>query len=182
MNCQICEKRQANFQFSQVVNGKKREVNVCDVCAKEKGYLPYPEEGYSLHDLLSGLFNFDSSQMETHQVSSLKKPSQLQCQKCELTFSEFKRTGKFGCVKCYETFASRLDPILRRVHSGNVKHFGKIPQRKGGNLHIKRQIETYQEKLQQLISEEAFEDAAIIRDKIRLLQREQSTDLEGDSL
>src|SRR5690625_1656938 len=181
MNCQICEKRQANFQFTQVVNGQKREVNVCDVCAQEQGYLTYPEEGYSLHDLLSGLFNFDSSQLESHQKSNIKRPSQLQCQKCKLTFAEIKRSGKFGCAECYETFANRLEPIFRRVHSGNIKHYGKIPHRQGENLHIKRQIERYQEKMQQLIIEEAFEDAAIIRDKIRSLQKSQSTDVEDDN-
>src|SRR5690625_5391316 len=77
-----------------------------------------------------------------------------------MTFSEFKRVGKFGCAACYHTFSTRLDPIIRRVHSGNTKHFGKIPKRKGGNLHMKKQLEVYKNELQKLIENEAFEEAA----------------------
>jgi len=180
MTCQECGKRPATLYFTQVINGKKHEMNVCEVCAKEKGYLTYPEDGHSLHNLLAGLFNFDSPQMDKQRKSAMQHSVQLQCPKCELTFTQFKRSGKFGCAKCYETFASHLNPIFRRVHSGNTKHYGKIPQRQGGDLHIKRQIENYQEQLQQLIAAEAFEEAAVVRDKIRKLQQDERTHIEGE--
>jgi len=172
MECQECQKRPATLHFTQVVNGNKIESHVCETCAKEKGYMTYPEEGYTLHNLLSGLFNFEPGQMGSHNKEHAFKQTQtLQCPKCQLTFSQFKRVGKFGCATCYETFSDRLDPILRRVHSGNVKHNGKIPKREGGNLRTKKQIEAYKEELQQLIEDEAFEEAAVIRDKIKSLQQ-----------
>ncbi|WP_163971916.1 UvrB/UvrC motif-containing protein [Oceanobacillus halotolerans] len=181
MECQECQKRPATLHFTQVINGNKTEVHVCEVCAKEKGYMTYPEEGYSLHHLLSGLFNFDSSQMGSQQESSFTKKDELQCPKCEMTLSEFKRVGKFGCAECYHTFAGRLDPIFRRVHSGNTKHHGKIPKRKGGNLHLKKQVQEYKANLQQLIADEAFEEAAKIRDKIKELQAEMKDKEAGDN-
>ena len=180
MKCQECQKRPATLHFTQVINGNKREIHVCEMCAKEKGYMTYPEEGYSLHNLITGLFNFDSSQMDTHQGTAFQQMKELQCPKCELTFSKFKRAGKFGCAQCYHTFASHLDPIFRRVHSGNTKHFGKIPKRQGGNLHIKKQLETYKKKLQELIEHEAFEEAAIVRDKIKELKQKHNHVVEGD--
>ncbi|MGM8365534.1 UvrB/UvrC motif-containing protein [Virgibacillus sp. W0181] len=171
MECQECHKRPASLHFTQVVNGNKTEMHVCEVCAKKKGYMNYPEEGYSLHHLLSGLFNFDNQQLDGHQEDPFQKVEELQCQKCKLTFNQFQRVGKFGCASCYDTFSEKLDSIFRRVHSGNTKHYGKIPRRKGGDLHTKKQLESYRDQMQQLIEKEAFEDAAKVRDKIKELER-----------
>ncbi|PAV27928.1 hypothetical protein CIL05_19805 [Virgibacillus profundi] len=181
MKCQECQQRPATLHFTRVINGNKTEVHVCEVCAKEKGYMTYPEDGYSLHNLLSGLFSFDSTKVGSHQDHTFQQVHELQCPKCEMTFSEFKRIGKFGCAACYETFAQRLDPIFRRVHSGNTKHFGKIPKRKGGDLHKKKQLEDYKTELQDLIESEAFEEAAQVRDKIRALENHQGDSEAGDN-
>ncbi|GGB49765.1 protein-arginine kinase activator protein [Lentibacillus populi] len=176
MECQECQKRPATLHFTQVVNGNKIEVHVCEVCAKEKGYMTYPEEGYSFHNLLTGLFNFEPSPMSSHSNSAFTQPKELQCPQCGMSFAEFKRVGKFGCASCYHTFSERLDPILRRVHSGNTKHFGKIPKRQGGDLHAKKQLEDYKVQLKALIDKEEFEEAAEVRDKIKDLEKEMRGD------
>lgn len=181
MKCQECQERPATLHFTQVINGNKTEVHVCEVCAKEKGYMTYPEDGYSLHNLLSGLFNFDTAKLDNHQGHNFKQVDELKCPKCDMTFSEFKRIGKFGCASCYETFAAKLDPILRRVHSGNTKHSGKIPKRKGGDLHTKKQLESYQAELKRLIETEAFEEATKVRDSITLLKNQMENAEAGDN-
>ncbi|MFD2760744.1 UvrB/UvrC motif-containing protein [Lentibacillus juripiscarius] len=173
MECQECHKRPATLHFTQVVNGDKTEVYVCEVCAKEKGYMTYPEEGYSLHHLLSGLF---SPSFEIQQDTPRQETEELQCPKCEMTLSKFKQVGKFGCSQCYQTFEEYLDPIFRRVHSGNTAHHGKIPARKGGDMRIKKQVDAYREELQRLIKNEAFEEAATVRDKIKELEKELGRD------
>lgn len=180
MECQECNQRPATLHFKQVINGKKAEIHVCEICAQEKGYMTYPEEGYSLHNLLQGLFNFESPTMSNHRKEAFQSSKELQCPQCELTFNQFRRIGKFGCATCYDTFSTRLNTILRRVHSGNTKHYGKIPKRKGGNLHLKKEIEQHQEHLRQLIEEEAFEDAAKVRDKIKGLKEKQENSTKGD--
>lgn len=180
MECQECQQRPATLHFKQVINGNKKETHVCGVCAKEKGYMMDQEEGYSLHNLLTGLFNFDSIQIGNHNEAAFKTKKDLQCKECKLTFSEFQRTGKFGCAQCYEAFSSRLDPIFRRVHSGNIKHHGKIPKRIGGDLHTKKKLETYKSQLEDLIKNEAFEEAAMIRDKIKELKSKESDIKEGE--
>lgn len=170
MDCQECNKRPATLHFTQIIYGNKTEVHVCEICAKEKGYTAYPEGAYSLHNLLSGLFNFDTSKIDNTNTEAFEQKKELKCPKCDLSFTQFKHIGKFGCATCYQTFSERLDPVLRRVHSGNTKHYGKIPKRKGGNLHMKKQLETYKIELQRLIEEEAFEEAAKIRDMIKSLK------------
>lgn len=175
MECQECHQRPASFHFTQIVHGNKTEVSVCEECAQEKGYMAYPtEESHSLHNLLAGLLSFDSTQMGNHSDHMFKQRKDTQCPACKLTFSEFQRVGKFGCATCYQTFSSRLNSIIRRVQSGNTIHYGKIPKRQGGSLHIKKQIKSYQLQLKQLIDSELFEEAAFIRDRIKELKNHQS--------
>jgi len=168
MECQECHKREATLHFAQTVNGNKKEMHLCEQCAREKGYLSSQEDGYSLHDLLFGLFNFETKSQKTEPVG---KTEACECPKCGMSFVKFKRFGKFGCAECYNTFSTELDPVFRRVHSGNTRHQGKIPKRKGGSLHIKKQIVESKSKLQKLIHEEAFEEAAKVRDEIRQLEK-----------
>jgi len=99
-----------------------------------------------------------------------KQEEEVHCTKCNLAFKDFQRIGKFGCAECYNTFITKLDSIFRKVHSGNTKHSGKIPKRKGGILHQKKELEELRKELQHLIEREEFEQAAIVRDKIKRLE------------
>ncbi|MBO8157436.1 MAG: UvrB/UvrC motif-containing protein [Bacillaceae bacterium] len=182
MECQECHQRPASVHFTQVINGNKTEVHLCEQCAQEKGYMMDQFDGnFSIGNLLSGLFNFDSSPLTSGGHSSpFTTVEGLKCEKCGLTYGEFTKTGKFGCAHCYQTFDDRIDPILRRVHSGNTRHSGKIPKRIGGNLHLQRELERYKEELQELIQKEEFEKAAMIRDKIRSLEKELKRSKDGE--
>lgn len=174
MQCSECNKRPATLHYTQIINGKKTEINVCDVCAKQKGYPLYSsqDEPFSLQELLTSLFHVNQAQMGMQNNSFFNQIEQLECDKCHSTFSDFQRLGKFGCSHCYQSFRSKLDPIFRRVHSGNAKHHGKIPKRKGGTLHVKKELEMYRDYLLQLIEEENFEQAAIVRDRIKELEKQ----------
>src|SRR5699024_7465598 len=147
-----------------------KEIHVCELCAQKKGYIHQQEEPYSLHELLSGLFNFNPSSIELQSNDLFKQIKKVECSKCHTTFEDFQRIGKFGCANCYHSFQDRMDAIFRKVHSGNTRHHGKIPKRRGGDLHKKKEIAQFRSKLQQLIEQEEFEQAAIIRDKIKKLE------------
>lgn len=179
MLCSECNKRPANFHYTQIVNGEKMEVIVCDVCAQNKNYLSnQSEEAFPLHELLTSLFKATgkSGQPDLKKNNFFEQFSDLTCKECHMTFTEFQRLGKFGCANCYEAFKPRLNSVLRRVHSGNTQHHGKIPKRKGGKLHIKKELMKYRDYLTQLIEEENFEEAAIVRDRIKQLE----SDKEGE--
>ena len=84
------------------------------------------------------------------------------------TFGQIRR---FGCSHCYEAFGEALVPLFRRLH-GNQKHMGKIPARAGADVKVRKEIERLRKELQKRIAEEAFEEAARIRDEIRRLESE----------
>jgi protein arginine kinase activator len=75
-----------------------------------------------------------------------------------------------GCSKCYEKFEPQMELLLRRIHGGG-RHVGKIPARAGKASRSKQEIDRLKSKLQALVQQEEFEEAARIRDKIRELEK-----------
>jgi protein arginine kinase activator len=172
MICQECNQRPATLHFTKIVNGEKTEFHLCDKCAQEKGdiYIINNSSGFSINNLLAGLFSIEP-QIQQSQENPFEKKEVLQCERCSMTFPQFIKVGRFGCSNCYTAFKDQLKPIYKRLHSGNRSHNGKIPQRIGGTMHIKKNIEELKQQLQDMIANEEFEKAAVIRDEIRLLDR-----------
>lgn len=167
MLCQECGKRTAALHFTKILNGEKTEFHICETCAREKGELiPGTSNGFSIHNLLSGLLDLGPSTVNAKGV----RTQDLRCSECGLTYAQFSKLGRFGCSHCYKTFGEKLDPLLRRVH-GNTVHVGKIPKRSGNKIKNRREIENLKRELQQKVEREEFEFAAKIRDKIRELEK-----------
>jgi protein arginine kinase activator len=176
MICQECGQRPANLHFTKIVNGEKSEINLCEHCAKEKGELSVFSEGagFSFNSLLAGLLSFEQP-IKEKTSSAFAQNEVLQCDRCKMTFQQFVKVGKFGCSNCYKQFDQQLEPVLRRLHSGNTNHSGKIPERIGGSIHIEKQVKLLRAELQELIMKEEFEQAATIRDQIRELENNLSS-------
>ncbi|GGK21679.1 protein-arginine kinase activator protein [Caldalkalibacillus thermarum] len=168
MHCQECGERPATLHFTKIVNGQKTEIHLCDVCAKDKGeMLPGFNNSFSIHNLLSGFLSFDQP---SGTGTTYAHP--LRCDRCGLTYAQFSKSGRFGCAHCYRVFGDRLEPLFKKVHSGNVSHHGKIPRRSGSRLKMKKEIELKKQKLQQAVANEEFELAAKLRDEIRELEKQ----------
>lgn len=172
MLCQECGKKPATLHFTKILNGEKTEFHLCESCAREKGdMIPGTTNGFSIHNLLSGLLDFDPSLSGGGGGAfSAKQQQAIHCEHCGLTYSQFSKLGRFGCVHCYKSFASKLDPLLRRVH-GNTVHVGKVPRRSGGLIKYRRELEQLKMDMQICIEREEFEEAARIRDQIRELEK-----------
>lgn len=180
MICQECNQRPATLHFTKILNGEKAEYHLCEKCAQEKGdmFMLSGAPGFSINNLLAGLLNMDSA-FQTAKQDPFKQEEVLQCDQCSMTFQQFIKVGRFGCANCYQAFSGQLEPILRRLHSGNSAHHGKIPARIGGSIHIRKSIEELKQSLKDSISREEFERAAEIRDEIRLLESKLDSGHEG---
>lgn len=180
MICQECNQRPATLHFTKIVNAEKAEYHLCEKCAQEKGdmFMLSGAAGFSINNLLAGLLNMDPTVQKKEQ-DTFQKENVLQCNQCSMTFQQFIKIGRFGCAHCYKAFEEQLKPILRRLHSGNSSHNGKIPARIGGSLHLKKNIEELKYQLKESISKEEFEKAAEIRDEIRFLENQLNINLEG---
>jgi protein arginine kinase activator len=167
--CQECKERPASLHFTKIINGEKTEMHLCEHCAKEKGEMIPGTNSFSIHHLLSGLLNFQQPFSEKTSDQDISK--ELQCKKCGMTYTQFTNVGRFGCSNCYRTFNPKLNPVFKKIHSGNTSHSGKIPKRIGSSLHEKRKLHEMKKQLQELIMKEEFEEAAVFRDQIRLLEK-----------
>lgn len=182
MKCEVCQEREASVHLTNYLNGQKAEIHLCQQCAIEKGYLDADDESYTIQDLLSGFFNAQAN-LATKDESNQRTEHQLVCPQCQMTYQRFNKIGKFGCSKCYQNFSSFLNPIFRRLHSGNTSHTGKIPKRQHVHLQHQRLIQNYRDQLQEFVKEEKFEEAAELRDKIKdLEQKGKSSVKKGDEL
>lgn len=170
MICQVCNERPANVHITKIINGVKRELHMCEQCAKEKeglsigNQMPGFDSPFSFTNIIAGLMDFPG-------INGLPYSAQQQvkCSSCGLDYEEFKNTGRFGCSQCYASFGKRLDPLLKRIH-GNTQHTGKVPKRTGGIIRVKRDIDRLKYELKKAVENEEYEKAAQIRDRIKTLE------------
>lgn len=157
MICEKCHKNHATTHIKTVVNGIKKEYNLCAECAAAYGY-----GSNSLTGMLASMFG-DITKYDN--VIESKK-----CSVCGAGFSEIAKSGKVGCSECYTTFYDELLPYLKRVH-GSTKHVGKVPNSAPLMVRPKKEtVEDLRKELSRLVADENYEQAAVIRDKIKEME------------
>ncbi len=161
MLCEKCGKNNATTHIKTVINGVVKEANLCESCAAAIGY-----SSLSHNSLAGMLASMLGEAAETHMTT------QKRCPVCNSSFSDIAHSGKVGCAECYKVFESELFPYIKRVH-GSTHHAGKVPN--GAPLIVlpkEDTVESLRLELNRLIAEENYEQAAVIRDKIKKLKGE----------
>lgn len=162
MLCQHCQQREAIMCLSITENEQTREVYLCEPCAKKNQEVGFVFHPVIVPEFLQALFGFNSK--------SIEQPTEKTCPKCGISFTQITQAGKLGCSQCYEIFENQLEPILRRVHGGG-QNVGKIPTRRGVEIKNRMELRALKDSLQALIQNEAFEEAALVRDQIRQIEQ-----------
>ncbi len=167
MLCQECHKNEANIQIIKSMDGKQTEEFLCEQCARDREELDFSfEPQFSLHKLFASMLN---QGILGSRESMLAAKSQ--CPECGLSFAQFSQVGRLGCSECFEAFDERLRPLLRRIHASS-NHTGKIPARTQRRVKYKRELDQLKEELQHKIQNEEFEEAAVLRDKIKAMEKD----------
>ncbi|MDR5659909.1 UvrB/UvrC motif-containing protein [Serpentinicella sp. ANB-PHB4] len=164
MLCQECNKNQATVHLTKVVQGRKAEMHLCDVCAKDKQSKSF-QDSFSIHNFLAGLLDINTEMGYTEG----NKGYGLVCSKCNTSYQNFKEAGKLGCNHCYVEFKDKLNHLVRRIH-GNAAHTGKIPKRSGGIIQLKREVKHLKLALDEAVKKQEFEKAVGLRDEIKALE------------
>ena len=160
MKCEHCNINPASIELNQIIDGEKQIVHMCESCAqKMKPSSPFMTNGF-----MSGLLDtINSSGLKVNYIKTTA------CSKCGMTYGKYKELGQLGCDACYESFEEKLKPLIRRIH-GSERHTGKMPIRFRGAAKIQREIVRLRGQLDQAVRREAFEEAAMIRDRIKALE------------
>ncbi len=173
MLCDKCGKNEASVFMKQVINNHQTTQHLCEHCAAELMDIGNLSLGKFFGDNLSTLFES-------------RPNTSLTCPVCGMSYADYKQSGLLGCGECYNAFAQLLEPSIKGIHGRSI-HTGKgrLPEAKpaaaaapaagrSGSvdediLRAHPEILAMQERLAQLIKEEKFEEAAIVRDQIKAL-------------
>ncbi len=159
--CEICKKRLATVHITNLV-GEKKEHHFCEQCASGKGISSAPK--IDIGEVLSGLIGTKGQEID-EELAALK------CPRCGITFRQFKSKGRLGCPNDYEVFKKGLMPIIEQIHH-STQHTGKTPAQAGTSAARLSELIKLRRSLQDAVSEEHYEEAAELRDKISLLEKE----------
>ena len=152
MKCSNCGKNNATISYQQNINGEVMNLQLCESCAHKLGIFN------SLDDVFSPMIlDFD-----------YVLPEEIKCKKCGYTLSKYKSTGMFGCDECYNTFKKDIDSMLLRIQGKN-RHVKEKELPKETTKETDK-LTKLREELKELIEQEKFEDAAVVRDKIKKLE------------
>lgn len=129
------------------------------------------------------------------------------CPTCGTTYEAFRKTGLLGCADCYETFSDRMEQIFARVQASG-RHTGRVyggavlegasPSSTGGQTKsgesvvaetsssqveemapAASEIEMLRGELRDAIGREDYEEAARLRDRIRMLDNEKTKEVDA---
>lgn len=169
MLCEVCHKNEANVHIKKIINGEKKELHVCEKCAKEVEGLDINADmdfisPFSFQNILSGIMDYIGTTYPD------MRSSELTCKNCGTTYSEFKETGLLGCSECYKNFSSMIQPVISRVQ-GNVVHNGKIPKESGKQIIERNRINDLKAELKKAVETEEYEKAAKLRDELRAINQ-----------
>lgn len=173
MLCQHCNKNEATTHIKKNINGQREEMHLCSECAKELGVMEEFKMP-SMNDLFGDSFLGNFLGAGVAAMNSLAGIER--CQTCGSSFNDIVKSGHIGCNDCYEKFGDKLEPSIRKIH-GKTKHIGKfISYDESENTEDKNkkkaepevnQIEVLKGQLKDAVQEQRFEDAAVLRDKIK---------------
>lgn len=169
MKCTHCHEKEANTHFKRIINGQKEEMYLCEDCARELGVMDeFDVTPFSMDSFFGNLLGAGASALNS--LAGIDR-----CTYCGSSFNDIVNSGKVGCAHCYDKFSSKLSPSIEKLH-GKTKHVGKYvtytedEQPKQDDK--ADTLKSLKADLKQAIKDQRFEDAAVIRDKINELTRE----------
>jgi protein arginine kinase activator len=165
MKCQGCTKP-ATVHLTDIVNGHKREIHLCQECAEKREILKHQE--LNLSAILQTVIG-------QHIGPLTDELARLTCPSCGIKYMEFKAEGRLGCPQDYEVFRTALAPLLQRIHRA-LRHVGKVPAHAVRNAALQTELMELRQQLRRAIDTEAYEEAARLRDQIR---QKEATDEPG---
>ena len=152
MLCENCHLNEAEVKLTVKSKDGMQEKWVCSTCAQGDNPWTHQEQSsYHHQDDIEEAFVV--KQILQHLATKhginfqeMAFQEEKRCPTCHMTLKDIAHVGKFGCSNCY--------------HSSYHK------------LALKKKIEEKKQYLQQLIDEQDFEQAAIVRDEIKSLSEE----------
>ena len=161
MLCQNCKRNDAGVHLKRIVGGESAEIHLCSVCAAALG----------VRDAVTGFSPFGDMLGNLSGAGNMRSANRvLRCETCGFSFEDIARTGLPGCPDCYRVFTVKLRPTIGKIH-GRAVFKGKTPEKYDTPKVNGSEIAVLREQLQKAVEAEDYETAALLRDRIRQLQK-----------
>ena len=164
MQCQICKKNSATIHLTEIADGVRTEMHLCEQCTQEEGVAVKSQ--IPLNELLSSLLASQPADDDIFDDSTQK----TSCPNCGFTLEQFRKDAALGCPYDYEVFEKSLLPLIEKAHNGKTYHCGKVPSRTPGDTKKQIEVATLRQQLETAVKSEKYELAAELRDKIERLE------------
>jgi len=160
MQCQICQKRTATIHLTEISEGVRTEMHICEQCAAEQGVAAHSQ--MSVNELLSHLLAVQPSDEEIFGPSE-----ESVCPSCGFTLERLRKEGTLGCPLDYKVFEQALLPLIERTHGGKSNHCGKVPTKVPKDTKKFVELSQLRKQLEDAVRDEDYELAAKLRDKMK---------------
>lgn len=164
MFCQICKKTEATIHLTEIHDGQRSEMHLCQACAVEQGVTAKSQ--MSLNELLGSLL----SVAPTDDEMGIESEKNIPCPICGGTLDEFRKEALLGCPNDYNVFETALTPLIEKAHNGKTAHCGKVPSRAPVDTKKQSELLTLRQQLASAVKAEDYELAAKLRDKINEIE------------
>ena len=155
MLCENCGNNEANVKYTQVINGVKKQMNLCEHCANKMGI-----NNISFSMPIS-LFNFMEDMFEPQMVMQKSLIDDFFDDEFEMIQPRLTiNTENKRKLRSNNTSIDEIDEWVRNINKKIDKADNKIE-----NLKSK-----LQKRLEKEIKEERYEDAAKTRDEIKKIE------------
>lgn len=157
MICDICGKNEAQVKLIAVIDGMRTERNLCMRCMEQQKQQLRSDGMQSMLSAIIARTRRDESGF-----------GNVRCSHCGLSLEAFRKSSRLGCAQCYTDFKVQLRPLLQRLH-GATRHTGRIPAMVDEETRITSELEQIRREMEVAVACEEFEQAAILRDKLRTM-------------
>lgn len=165
-SCHDCHQREAVVHLTEVVGASVNTVHLCGQCASARGIAADGTAG--------PLGAFLTTISPTAGMPEAPHGETLACPECDATLASIRASGRVGCPTCWVAFGRPLRDLARRLH-GATRHVGDRyedpaahPDAPGRRR--QRALDALRRALAAAIEHEEFEEAAVLRDRLKALE------------
>ena len=151
MMCDLCNERPADIFLEQRSGSSCRKINLCAACASKKGI--------AAPAVSAEQKNLDSVFREIFEKKTKSSPDfKRLCPGCGKSLGEIKLSGFSGCPECYFVFSNEIKSLL---NPNGIETTDRAD---------------LQRKLEEAVSKEDYEKAAVYRDFLRAIEKKSVVD------
>jgi protein arginine kinase activator len=164
MQCENCQQNDATIHLTEIVEGVRTEMHLCERCAQEQGIVVKTQ--IPINELLSGLL---ASQSGDEGIFG-EQDKKISCPHCGFTMEQYRKDAVLGCPYDYDVFEKSLLPLIKKAHDDKTTHCGKVPSKIPVDAKKQLELLNLRKQLEIAVQNEDYETAAKLRDKINQME------------